>query len=90
MAGPFEKDFGYLIPFLDRVAAAAGELADPAARAELSRLMAEEKQRWARIQALLSGEKGAAAPSAAAPSAAAPSTKPDAAPGFTVGSLRRP
>ena len=86
MAGQFDKDFGYLIPFLDKVARAADALADPAARAELSRSMAEEKQRWARIQALLAGEKGAP-PSAT--SASSPSTERGTSPGFTVGSLRR-
>lgn len=86
MPSPFDKDFGYLIPFLDRVAAAAGELADPAARAELSRLMADEKQRWARIQALLSGQKGAA-PTASPVSA--PRTERPTSAGFTVGSLKR-
>ncbi|MFP2910613.1 hypothetical protein ACLESD_37350, partial [Pyxidicoccus sp. 3LFB2] len=54
----FERDFGYLLPFLDKVAAAASELPDAAAREELTRLMAEEKVRWQRIQALLGGASG--------------------------------
>ena len=67
MAKPtgFDRDIGYLMPFLDRVAAAARELPDAGAREELTRLMAEEKVRWARIQALLGGapgRSGAAAP----------------------------
>lgn len=56
--GQFEKDFGYLMPFLDKVAAAAGTIADPAARNELVRLVADEKQRWTRIRQLLSGAPG--------------------------------
>ncbi len=56
--GAFEKDFGYLLPFLDKVAAAASELPDAAAREELSRLIAEEKVRWARVRELLRGAPG--------------------------------
>ena len=99
MAGEFDKDFGYLMSFLDKVAGAAGSLADPAARAELTKLMADEKVRWARIRQLLSGAGGQApaAPTAApvAGNAPAPTTTPTAAPAdtreplsFTVGSLR--
>ncbi|WNG35144.1 hypothetical protein F0U60_17030 [Archangium minus] len=60
MAKPagFDKDIGYLMPFMDRVAAAAGALPDASAREELTRLMAEEKVRWARIQQLLEGAPG--------------------------------
>ena len=61
----FDRDFGYLMPFLDKVAAAASQLQDPAARAELQRLMAEEKPRWERARELLSGAQGRAAPGAA-------------------------
>ena len=39
--GGFDKDFGYLMPFLERVATAASELPDASAREELLRLMAE-------------------------------------------------
>ena len=98
MAGEFDKDFGYLMPFLDRVATAAASLADPAARAELTRLMAEEKTRWARIRQLLGGASGQAqaAPTAAttsgkdnAPAAASTaSTEARELHSFTVGSLR--
>ncbi len=56
--GAFDKDFGYLMPFLDKVAAAAGELEDPAAREELSRLIAEEKVRFERVRELLRGAPG--------------------------------
>ena len=93
MAGEFDKDFGYLMPFLDKVAGAAATLADPAARAELTRLVADEKTKWARIRQLLGGAAGQAATQAsalrtnAAPQAAAPNeTREPFA--FTVGSLR--
>jgi hypothetical protein len=66
MANPeaFDRDFGYLMPFLDKVAAAASELQDAAAREELARLMADEKARWNRIRELL---RGAASSTAAQP-----------------------
>ena len=35
----FDKDFGYLMPFLDKVAAAASGLPDASARAELVKLI---------------------------------------------------
>jgi len=53
--GEFDKDFGYLMPFLDKVAAAASGLSDPAAREELTQLVGGEKKRWTRIRQLLSG-----------------------------------
>lgn len=98
MAGEYDKDFGYLMPFLDRVAGAAASLADPAARAELTRLMADEKARWARIRQLLGGASGQAVTQAtassnpASPQAAAPPATVSAEArepfSFTVGSLR--
>jgi hypothetical protein len=102
MAGEFDKDFGYLMPFLDKVAGAAASLADPAARAELTQLVADEKAKWARIRELLGGAAGqtTAAPATAvsAPAVAASINK-DTPPAvaspdgrvpfsFTVGSLR--
>lgn len=54
-ADQFEKDFGYLMPFIDKIAAATAGVSNPSARAELSGLIADEKQRWARIRQLLSG-----------------------------------
>jgi hypothetical protein len=91
----FDKDFGYLIPFLDKVAASAPTLRDPAAREELARLMAGEKERWARIRELLAGAAGGSP----TPARAASDNPPVARPGepqtgatetdsFTVGSLR--
>jgi hypothetical protein len=65
--GGFDRDIGYLMPFLERVTAAAQELEDASARDELTRLMAEEKVRWARIQELLGGAAAQSASPAAAP-----------------------
>ncbi len=89
MAKPagFDRDMGYLKPFMDRIAAAASELQDADAREELLRLMAEEKARWERIQQLLEGARGrgASAASPRAPSAGSavgprsPSTVPELA-----------
>ena len=92
--GAFEKDFGYLMPFLEKVAAAANTITDAAAREELKRLVAGEQSRWLRIRELLSG--GAATPSqpvakSAAPIAQAPvesPVQPSPPKQFTVGSLR--
>jgi hypothetical protein len=89
----FDRDFGYLLPFLDKVTAVASTLPDAAARAELQRLMAEEKVRWARARELLSGvpgRAGAAAAPAAAPPRARPGDPRPQQPGaqLTVGSLK--
>lgn len=78
----FDRDFGYLVPFMDKVAAAASELPDASAREELVRLMAEEKVRWARIRELLQGAPGqsgaskGAAPKPSASKAPAPAAAP--------------
>ncbi|RKH10583.1 hypothetical protein D7Y13_24800 [Corallococcus praedator] len=104
MANPlnFDRDFGYLLPFMDKVASAASDLPDASARAELVQLMAEEKVRWERIRSLLQGASGRGAPAAARE---ASSKQPVAPPlarvssddvnrvarreaGFTVGSLK--
>jgi hypothetical protein len=96
--GQFDKDFGYLMPFLDKVAAAASGLADTAAREELTRLVADEKPRWTRIRQLLSGATGQTQKQSATSAAQAPSTNfvsnDDSSEvakeplSFTVGSLR--
>ena len=97
-ASAFDKDFGYLMPFLGKVAEAASTIADPAAREELKRLVAGEQAKWLRIQQLLSGATGQAAPQAN-PSTAAAEKAPGGATApaepqqaterrFTVGSLR--
>jgi hypothetical protein len=61
----FDRDFGYLLPFLDKVAAAATELEDAGAREELTRILSEEKARWNRVRELLRGAAGGAAGSPA-------------------------
>ncbi|RKH88423.1 hypothetical protein D7Y21_14885 [Corallococcus sp. AB045] len=83
MATPnFDRDFGYLAPFMDKVAAAAEDLPDASAREELVRLVAEEKVRWARIRELLQGAAGqsgaskGAAPKASASKAPSPAAAP--------------
>lgn len=90
----FDKDFGYLMPFLDKVTAAAEALADPAARAELTKLLAGEKQRWMRARQLLSGATASPPATGRATVAQKPPTelpgqdKAEPARSFTVGSLR--
>ena len=86
----FEKDFGYLMPFLDKIAAAASTLPDQAARAELAQLITDEKRRWARIRELLSGttSTGESKPVATA-TGEAPCATVKLQPSFTVGSLRQ-
>jgi hypothetical protein len=97
--GAFDKDFGYLMPFLDKVAAAASAMPDRAARDELTRLMADEKLRWNRIRSLLAGAAGEPAKRAeGAATTARPVQSATAEPvaetvvresfSFTVGSLR--
>ena len=91
--GQFDKDFGYLMPFLDKVTAAAANLTDSAARTELTKLMAEEKARWARIRQLLAGASGQSSPAATSNPASSPAPAPESQPAreplsFTVGSLR--
>jgi hypothetical protein len=92
----FDKDFGYLMPFLDKVAAAAKNIEEPAAREELARLMSDEKAKWSRVRQLLSNPQGqpenpsaqsASTASGEAHRAAETSTTREAFT-FTVGSLR--
>jgi hypothetical protein len=86
----FEKDFGYLMPFLDKIAAAASTLPDRGGRSELAQLIADEKRRWARIRQLLSGtaSTGESQPVAAVGGEATSATV-KLQPSFTVGSLRQ-
>jgi len=95
----FDRDFGYLMPFLDKVAAAASGLEDPAARNELARLVADEKARWNRIRELLRGAPaGKTAPEGSKPGAPAQTLARSSADGInrvapqmtglTVGSLK--
>ena len=97
MAGPFDKDFGYLLPFLDKIAQAADSLSNPAAGRELKELVSGEKARWNRIRALLDNPTSATGPTRAAASpvrpaegTAGPTPPPDrpAPPQFTVGRLK--
>jgi hypothetical protein len=53
----FERDFGYLFPFFNRLEQAAATLS-PHSRDELLALLTGERERWARVQALLAGEAG--------------------------------
>ncbi len=100
MANPdaFDRDFGYLMPFLDKVAAAAAELEDPAAREELSRIIDEEKVRWERVRELLRGAAGSRPAPANRPAASSQTLARSSADGInrvaptmtglTVGSLK--
>ena len=90
MASSFERDFGYLVPFMERVEQAASTLPDASARAELTALMREEKARWARIRELLAGGAGRGA--GAQPAAVVPTRTGEdgGAPlGATSGTSRR-
>jgi hypothetical protein len=81
--GALDRDFAYLMPFLEKVQAAGSGL--PAgSREELAALVAGERDRWTRIRALLAG---GGAP-ATAPQARASSPTPTGGSGFTVGTLR--
>src|SRR5262245_5505294 len=97
MAGEFDKDFGYLLPFLDRVANAGASLSDPAARARLKELIAGEKERWTQIRELLATPSGTTEDATAEPLSTeraavdASDVKPirySSPAQFTVGSLR--
>ncbi len=52
---PFAKDFGYLIPFLDKVNAYAEGLPDGPRKDELQSLLSSQSADWTRIAAILSG-----------------------------------
>ena len=96
MAGQFDKDFGYLLPFLDKIAQAADSLSNPGASKELRDLVSGEKARWARIRELLespskvTGSTARASPRPAAATEPARAPEPDrpAPPQFTVGRLK--
>lgn len=92
----YEKDFGYLMPFIKRVSESARTASDPATREQLTQLVKDEEQRWTRIRELLSSSDStttnapAATPSAER-QAQAPAEQPsltDRPYQFTVGSLR--
>ena len=56
--GAFDKDFGYLMPFLDRLEAHAAGLPEGAAREELRQLVAEATAPGPRIRELVGGAPG--------------------------------
>lgn len=85
MEESFEKDFGYLIPFIDRIAAAANQITSDGAREEFSRLVSDERARWTRIRQLLSGAVEAQPDQSHTTST---ESKPESFQ-FTVGSLRK-
>jgi hypothetical protein len=80
----FEKDFGYLMPFLDRVQQEASKVGGD----ELKSLLKDESQKWQRIRQLLSQKDGAASPTK---KTSQPAKAEAEAPVkmLTVGSLRR-
>jgi hypothetical protein len=85
--GAFERDFGYLMPFFDRVEAAASDLSSPGAADELRRLIAGEKARWTRIRDLLAGSTGQGA--TVRPPPQPTPTAPNLPTGFTIGPLKQ-
>jgi hypothetical protein len=62
----FDKDLGYLDKFFDKIEAHADSL-DPQAGDELRDLIADERNRWARITALLGGAAAPSEPATKAP-----------------------
>jgi hypothetical protein len=88
-ADQFDKDFGYLMPFLEKIAAAAAATSDTAAKAELTNLIADEKQRWARIRQLLSGAPSTSSGAGRSDTVSTATEPPRPRPAFTVGSLRQ-
>ena len=86
--GEFDKDFGYLIPFIDKITEAAKSVTDTAARDELLQLVGGQQQRWARIRELLSGTAAAPAPQIATGKTGASARPPAASSGGDVMSRR--
>ena len=92
--GAFERDFGYLFPFLDKLVAAARAMPAGAARTRLEQLLSEERARFEEIRALFSGKAptvtAKATPAKPAPASATAAQSPQPPEnGLTVGSLRR-
>lgn len=84
MQDRFEKDFSYLMPFIDRIAAAAREIPNEASREEFTRLVSDERARWSRIREILAG-------AVEAPQDQSQTESEESKPQFqfTVGSLRK-
>jgi len=85
MATGFDRDFGYLLPFLDRVTRAASDHPDAQVRAELAQLLSDERARWTRVRELLAARPGvarvAAAPTLEATGQARPAPAASGGPG---------
>jgi hypothetical protein len=89
MPHPFDRDLGYLLPFLGRVAAYAEAQPEPLRGALLAELDGEAA-RWAKIQALLDGAATSATTRATttdAPHKAAETPRPGVTGGWTIGPL---
>lgn len=83
-AGSFDRDFGYLLPFLDKVAAAGASIGGTAG-AELQQLISGEKARWARIRELLAGAPATSSSAAPTRSAGGAAPQRDVGPGASPG-----
>jgi hypothetical protein len=94
----FERDFGYLFPFLDKLVAAARAMPAGPGRTRLEQLLGEERGRWEEMRGLLAGKAPArsaaavksaprAPPLVTSANANAARTRPPAST-LTVGSLR--
>ena len=75
----FDRDFGYLMPFLDKVRA-AGEALPLGAREEIASLLAGERERWTRVRELLTAGDSPAPSPPTTPRTTARSPSPAPAP----------
>lgn len=84
MPHPFDRDLGYLLPFLGRVIEYAEAQPEPLRGALLAELSGETA-RWAAIQALLDGAAPDTTPTPKPTPAETP--RPGLQPGWTIGPL---
>ena len=84
MPHPFDRDLGYLLPFLGRVIEYAEAQPEPLRGALLAELSGETA-RWAAIQALLDGAAPETSPTPKPTPAETP--RPGLQPGWTIGPL---
>ncbi|MBK7756183.1 MAG: hypothetical protein IPI35_07195 [Deltaproteobacteria bacterium] len=84
MPHPFDRDLGYLLPFLGRVIEYAEAQPEPLRGALLAELSGETA-RWAAIQALLDGAAPNTTPTPKPTPAETP--RPGLQPGWTIGPL---